>query len=204
MRILQPFQQAGGYPGAVMSVEVERPTVGFGSLVKQVDKAQPVAGDAVSGLEQQLAKIRIPTRSEIYQLNDTGKDGDEIAKNGTFSAELPISAAVDGMYTYHFRFAYPAGSCTAHRELKHSLYVAVKVSPEASNVVVGTATASGGGKLYPVKMTPRDVLGNVVGPVMRRGRSAPPLRLRQQRRGRSQQRQLPIRCWRRPGWTSSC
>jgi hypothetical protein len=171
VRILQPFNRKGGYPGARMTVEVTRPTIGFGSLVKQVDKAQPVAGDPISGLEQQLGKVRIPTRSETYDLHDSGKYGDEIARNGTFSADLPISAAVDGMYTYHFRFAYPAGSCTAHRELKHSLFVEVKVDPGASQVQVGTPTqASGGGKIYPVRMQPRDLLGNVVGP----GRKAKP------------------------------
>lgn len=164
VRVLQPFQRAGGYPDARMTVEVTRPTVGFGSLVRQVDKVQPVAGDPIGGLEQQLGQIRIPTRSETYDLNDTGKFGDEIARNGTFSAELPISAAVDGMYTYHFRLAYPAGSCTAHRELKHTLFVAVKVSPEASHVEAGNPVATSGGKVYPVRMQPQDVLGNRVGP----------------------------------------
>lgn len=165
VRILPSFNKAGGYPGARMTVSVERPTVGLGSLVKKVEKGvQPVAGDGVSPLEQQLTKIRIPTRKEVYDLNDDGKYGDELPKNGTFSADLPISAAVDGMYTYHYVFEYPAGSCKARRELKQSLFVAIKVAPEASQVEIGTPVQTGGGKLYPVRMRPRDLLGNVVGP----------------------------------------
>jgi len=164
VRVLQPYQRAGGYPGAKMTVEVERPTIGLGSLVQQLDRVQPVQGDPVGALELQLGPIPIPTRHDLYDLNDLGKYGDLHPHNGTFSADLPISAAVDGMYTYHYRFEYPAGTCTAHRELKQSLYVGVKVSPEASQVNIGSPTSVPGGKIYPVHILPRDVLGNVVGP----------------------------------------
>jgi hypothetical protein len=104
-------------------------------------------------------------------LNDEGRNGDQFAHNGTFSAELPISAAVDGMYTFHYVFEYPAGSCRARRELKQSLFVALKVSPEASQVQVGSPVAGSGGRVYPVRMRPQDALGNVAGP----GRSPRPV-----------------------------
>lgn len=168
VKILPSFQRAGGYPGSRMTVEVERPTVGLGSIVKRLQPTEPVGGDPVSSLEQQIGKVSIPTRRDVFDLNDQGKSGDTDAFNGTFSANLPISAAVDGMYTFHYRFEYPAGPCRARRELKQSLYVVVKVSPDHSSVQVGEPKPDGKTQVYPVSMTPRDALGNVVGP----GRSA--------------------------------
>lgn len=168
VKILPSFQRAGGYPGSRMTVEIERPTLGLGGLVKRLEPTQPVGNDPVSSLEQQVGKVSIPTRRDTFELNDQGKGGDAHASNGTFSADLPLSAAVDGMYTFHYRFQYPAGGCTAFRELKQSLYVAVKVSPSHSGVQVGDPTRDGKTQVYPVSMTPRDALGNVVGP----GRSA--------------------------------
>jgi hypothetical protein len=147
-----------------MTVEIERPTVGLGSIVKRLEAAQPVQSDPVSSLEQQVGKVAIPTRRDVFELNDQGRSGDAHAYNGTFSADLPLSAAVDGMYTFHYRFEYPAGPCRARRELKQSLYVTVKVSPQDSSVVVGQPRQEGSTKVYPVSMSPRDALGNVVGP----------------------------------------
>ena len=164
VRILPPFHRAGGYPGSRMTVEIERPTVGLGSLVKRVERTGSVKDDPVSSLELQLGKLQIPTRRDVYELNDQGRDGDVHPLNGTFSADLPISAAVDGMYTYHYRFDYPAGSCKAHRELKQTLFVEVKVSPNDSRIEVGAPEQVSGAKLYPVRILPRDALGNVVGP----------------------------------------
>ncbi len=164
VRILPPFHRAGGYPGSKMTVEVERPTVGLGSLVKRTDRPGSVKDDPVSSLELQLGKLQIPTRRDVYELNDIGEKGDEHPLNGTFSADLPINAAVDGMYTYHYRFDYPAGSCRAHRELKQTLFVDLKVSPKDSKMEIGTPKQVERGKLFPVSMVPRDALGNVVGP----------------------------------------
>ena len=164
VKILPSFQRKGGYPGSRMTVEVERPTVGLGSIVKRLEPTQPLRDDPVSSLEAQVGKVSIPTRRDIYELNDQGRNGDEHAYNGTFSADLPISAAVDGMYTFHYRFEYPAGPCRARRELKQSLYVVVKVSPQHSRVVIGEPRQEGSTKVYPVSMTPTDALGNVVGP----------------------------------------
>lgn len=164
VRILPPFQRLGGYPGSKMTVEVERPTAGLGGLVKRTTRSATVKADPVGSLERQLGAMKIATRKDVYELNDFGKDGDEHALNGTFSADLPISAAVDGMYTYHFRFDYPVAGCMAHRELKQSLFVDVKVNPERSKVTVGDPKASGRDRVYPVAVAPQDALGNVIGP----------------------------------------
>lgn len=164
VKILPSLQRAGGYPGSRMTVEIERPTVGLGSIVKRLEPTQPVAYDPVSSLEQQVGRVSIPTRRDVFELNDQGKSGDAHAFNGTFSADLPLSAAVDGMYTFHYRFQYPTSRCTAFRELKQSLYVAVKVSPSHSGVQVGDPKPEEKTQVYPVSMTPRDALGNVVGP----------------------------------------
>jgi hypothetical protein len=164
VRILPPFHRAGGYPGSKMTVEVERPTVGLGSLVKRAQGGGSVKDDPVSSLELQLGKLQIPTRRDVYELNDQGINGDVHRLNGTFSADLPISAAVDGMYTYYFRFEYPAGSCRAHRELKQTLFVNVNVNPKHSKLDVASPQPVDGGKVYPVSILPRDALGNVVGP----------------------------------------
>jgi hypothetical protein len=164
VKILPSFQRVGGYPGSRMTVEIERPTVGLGSIVKRLQPTEPVANDPVSSLELQVGNASIPTRRDTFELNDQGKNGDLHAFNGTFSAALPLSAAVDGMYTLHYRFQYPTGGCTAFRELKQSLYVAIKVSPQDSGVVVGQPKEDGNTKVYPVSMSPSDALGNVVGP----------------------------------------
>lgn len=164
VRILPSFHRRGGYPGSKMTVEVERPTIGLGGVVKRVERSGTVKDDPVSSLELQLDRAQIPTRRDTYELNDLGKDGDVHALNGTFSADLPINAAVDGMYTYHYRFDYPAGACMAHRELKQTLFVAVRVSPKDSKLEVGPPRQEGRDKLYSISMTPQDALGNVVGP----------------------------------------
>jgi hypothetical protein len=164
VRILPSVLRAGGYPGGQMTVEVQRPTVGLGGLVKQNAPVEPVQGDAIDLLHVELDRLQIPTVSEVYALNDDGKLGDLHPRNGTYGAELPIHLAVDGMYTLHYRFEYPAGSCQARRELKQTLFVAVDVSPEHSQVDVGQPIPAGPDKIYPVRIRPRDALGNVVGP----------------------------------------
>jgi len=171
VRVLTPFQRKGGYPNAKMTVEVERPLAGLGGLVKERGKPEDVKGDALDSLELQLDRIKIPTKKEIYALNDLGREGDLHAGNGTFSAALPIQAAVDGMYTLHYRLENPQGPCTTKRELKHTLFVAVRVSPEHSKVSVGEPVRGQTGSVYPVRMTPQDALGNIVGP----GRAAKPV-----------------------------
>ncbi len=168
VRILPSVQREGGYPDARMTVEVERPKAGLGGLVKRRERVATVKGDAVDSVELQLGQLNIATIKEIYKLNDRGENGDIHPLNGTYSADLPISAAVDGMYTFHYRFDYKVGSCQARRELKQSLYVDVRVSPAHSDLVVGDPRPTQGGKRYPLTLRPQDSLGNVVGP----GRSA--------------------------------
>jgi len=171
VRILAPFHRAGGYPGATMTVEVERPLAGLGGLVPQRGRPEEIYGDPVDTVELELGRMDIPTKKEIYYLNDRGENGDEHKANGTFSAVLPINAAVDGMYTLHYRFEAPQAQCTTRRELKQTLFVAVRVSPEHSNVKVGDPIGERGTQIFPVRMTPQDALGNIVGP----GRSADPV-----------------------------
>lgn len=164
VRILAPNQRRGGYPGSQMTVEVQRPTVGLGSLSYN-------PGDRAD-YPRSPAAPTIRTVSETFTIADNGRKGDQYARNGTFSAELPISAAVDGLYTMHFRFNYPTGSgCVARRELKQTLYVDVAVDQHSSRVVMGepltTKTAQGMSQV-PVHLRPQDALGNVLGS----GRSA--------------------------------
>ena len=164
VRILPPFQRAGGYPGGRMTVEVERPTRGLGRLAPRGGRTDGIEGDPVDAVERQLEEIDIPTTREVFPLNDDGKEGDENAGNGTYSARLPLSYAVDGMYTFHYRFEYPAGSCTTRRELKQTLFVDVRTSPTHSEVAVGDPRQEGRGRVYPVRIRPQDALGNIVGP----------------------------------------
>ncbi len=170
VRILPSFLRKGGYPGGKMTVEVERPTRGLGALVKYTKGSEESRGDPVSALEREVGSIQIPTKSEMYTLNDEGEKGDVHPRNGTYSADLPISAAVDGMYTFHYRFEYPVGNCVARREFKHSLFVEVQVDPHHSEVEVGNPEKSKAAQVYPVRIRPQDALGNVVGP----GRSPRP------------------------------
>lgn len=164
VRILPSFLRAGGYPGGRMTVEVERPLRGLGGLVERGGRTDGFEGDPIDRVEEQLGRIQIPTTKDVFDLNDAGRDGDVHPGNGTFSARLPISYAVDGMYTFHYRFEYPAGSCTARRELKQTLFVDVDTSPPHSQTEIGQPTVARGGRVYPVRIRPQDALGNVVGP----------------------------------------
>ncbi len=165
VRILPSFYRAGGYPGAKATVTVKRPIRGLGGLVPKVS-GEPYSfkEDPIHPVEQALHEIRIETTKDVFELNDDGKNGDEHPGNGTYSADLPISAAVDGMYTFHYIFEYPSATCTTRRELKQSLFVAVKVSPPHSQVDVGEPKRTRDGKVFPVRIRPQDALGNIVGP----------------------------------------
>ncbi|HEX2253321.1 MAG TPA: vWA domain-containing protein [Thermoanaerobaculia bacterium] len=164
VRILPSFLRPGGYPGARMTVEVERPLRGLGGMVERGGRSEGVEGDPVNLVETQLGKLDIPTTKEIYRLNDSGEQGDENPHNGAYTLELPLDYAVDGMYTFHYRFEYPADSCTTRRELKQTLYVDVDTSPAHSEVQIGTPIQGSGATVYPVRIRPQDALGNVVGP----------------------------------------
>jgi hypothetical protein len=108
--------------------------------------------------------MTIPTSKVVYPLNDRGENGDLYATNGVFSADLPISAGLDGMYTLHYTFEYPVGTCTARRELKQSLFIDVKISPNDSNIVIDQPQSGQNGMIYPVGLKPTDALGNPIGP----------------------------------------
>lgn len=164
VRILPSFLRAGGYPGGRMTVEIESPTRGLGGLTPRGGKTDGVEGDPIDAAERFLEEIAIPTTREVFELNDDGKEGDEHPQNGTYMTRLPLSYAVDGMYTFHYRFEYPAGACTTRRELKHTLFVDVEVSPAHSEVSIGDPVSVEKGRVYPVRMRPQDALGNVVGP----------------------------------------
>lgn len=164
VRILPSYLRAGGYPGGRMTVEVERPLRGLGSVVDRGGRAEPYQGDPVDRVEERLGEVRIPTTKDVFVLNDDGEEGDEHPGNGTFSARLPLHYAVDGMYTFHYRFEYPSGSCTTRRELKQTLFVDVDTSPPHSKVEVGEPVPARSGQVFPVRIRPEDALGNVVGP----------------------------------------
>ncbi len=172
VRILPSFNRAGGYAGATVTVEVQRPTAGLGAMIQsRYKKSKTTSGDPLDAREVALQRQTVPTVTEQYTLNDAGVNGDLYAGNGYFSAVLPISAAVDGMYTYRFILDQP-GPNAVHRELVQTLFVDVKVDPAMSDVQVGsgvpTSIPSQGGPSpavrYDVTIRPRDALGNVWGP----------------------------------------
>ncbi|MEM8933630.1 MAG: vWA domain-containing protein, partial [Acidobacteriota bacterium] len=164
VRILPSFARRGGYPGGRMTVHVERPTKGLGGMVPRAEDIASTRDDPINFVEAQLGKMTIPTTRDVYELNDSGENGDLHANNGTYMAHLPINAAVDGMYTFHYIFDYPVGQCMARRELKQSVYVDVRVSPPHSNVRIGEPRQTRGATIVPVTLLPTDALGNVVGP----------------------------------------
>ncbi|MEM9555216.1 MAG: vWA domain-containing protein [Acidobacteriota bacterium] len=157
VRIMAPYQRAGGYPGGVMTVEVERPMVSLADWMRQ----NPVPTSPDDPRYGQEIPKQIPTVKEVFALNDDGREGDLYPKNGTFSAKLPISAAVDGLYTLHYRFDYPVDSCMARRELKQTVFVGVDVQAASSRLeLVRKRALSEGRTEVLVELDPRDVLGN--------------------------------------------
>jgi hypothetical protein len=171
MTILPSFNRKGGYDTVNVRVEIERPLVGIGSTLgkEKLHEERDAAGEILSARAATLADLRvdeggpfIPTETKVFPLYDDGTHGDLHAGNGTWSANLPDLARVDGMYQLHFIFEGTVGSCTTRREMFQSLFVEVAVDPRASGVQVGQPNPTTGIRM--VSVTPQDKLGNLWGP----------------------------------------
>lgn len=159
---------AGGYDSVDARVEIERPLVGLGTLIARAGLREPMRiGEELVGaraatliaLGEGGGKV-VPTTTEVYPLYDDGTNGDQVAGNAYWSAQLPSVATADGMYRYRFILDLEKDGCTTRRELAQSVWVEIGVDPQASGVTV----EPGPDGRYTVTLTPRDRLGNLWGP----------------------------------------
>ncbi|MCB0582216.1 MAG: VWA domain-containing protein [Phaeodactylibacter sp.] len=112
--------------------------------------------------------IPYPGRSEpvIVQLYDDGTHGDQEAEDGLYTARF---AGLDkqGVYAFSFRASGAASDGSLFtRYLQFSKYVNVRISSSNSGlqIVEMPDQIADGWKRYKIILTPRDVLGNYLGP----------------------------------------
>ncbi len=170
---ISPFTvTAGGFDRVQARVEIERPLLGLGTLLARTGLAKEVRigeerldprAATLLALEQARRGPVIPTTTETYPLFDDGTNGDLVAGNNYFSAQLPRAASADGMYRYRYILDLEKNGCTTRRELTQSVFVEVGVDPTASGVQA-TPHQPGAAGGYDVTLTPRDRLGNLWGP----------------------------------------
>ncbi len=173
VRIAPLSNVRGGYDRVDARVEITRPLSGIGTLIGRgrLRKARKIGGELLDpraatllALQEEGGGQLIPTVTEVYPLRDDGKGGDLVADNLYWSAQLPKLADVDGMYQYRFIVELEKNSCTTRRELLQSVFVEVRVDPEASDIRADPGAVTDAGQTYSVSLTPRDRLGNLWGP----------------------------------------
>ncbi len=174
VRVLPSFVPAGGWDRVDARVEIERPLIGFNTLItrhrgkadpreRKPDSEDPRARVLVA-LEESRGGPFIPTHTETFPLFDDGTNGDLVANNAYWSAQLSDLTTADGMYRYRFVLDFEKNGCTTRRELAQSVFVEVGVDPQASDVSVAPAQpAPGGRSRYDVRIVPRDARGNLWG-----------------------------------------
>ncbi len=167
VRISPMTVPAGGYDRVDARVEIERPLIGLGTLIARAGLRRPtrIGEEMIDGRAATLMALgaggtAVPTATDVYPLFDDGTNGDQVAGNAYWSAQLPGVAAADGMYRYRFILDLEKDGCTTRRELAQSVWVEIGVDPQASGVKVEPGPNGG----HVVTLTPRDPLGNLWGP----------------------------------------
>ena len=175
---------AGDQPvtGASVAATVEGPGDGAGNWyaankvskeeLAQVDPV--VSGEALSDVQRKaifLADIRGVAYPAMLApiglpLLDDGAAPDAVAGDGIYSGRFAAALASEGTYTFHVRASGAApGGGRFHREEKTDRYVAVAVS---SDHILSSVKVLDPGveklRRYAVIVTPKDALGNHLGP----------------------------------------
>jgi hypothetical protein len=166
-RMLPSYIPAGGFDSVNARVEVTYPRVGLGTLITQHWKpdSQTASGEIVGPRALTAEKLPLQLSKATFPLNDDGMHGDLHPRNGNWTAKLTGLGATDGPYTLHYIFDLTKNGCTTRRELTHSTYVDVQVSPPASELrVVDQRPQPDGGLRTVVTLRPIDDFGNLWGP----------------------------------------
>ncbi len=184
---------ADGTPltGARVTAEVSRPANGLGNWFAAHAVTPDELGQVPQERDGELLsrpqrKVRFLTRvrptplpgrhePETVTLNDQGRDGDRQAGDGIYAARYAKTPR-EGTYVFHLRAtnvratdAVPAGGPFFERERVIHRYFTVRPTAEATTVRVERVPGGGDGgdergRRFRVRVSPRDRLGNHLGP----------------------------------------
>lgn len=173
-RVTAPYRPMDEFDQVEAKVTVIRPLVGSGNLLAEFGLGQEaeIAGDIIDPRSARLKQIQeeadtplIPTITETFSLNDEGMNGDRYANNNYWSTQLMDLATVEGVYHFHFEFVFMEGGETIQQETSHSIYVEVKIDPDATRAdVLPLDPGADGRNRTQFVFTPMDKLGNLLGP----------------------------------------
>lgn len=164
--------------GAVVKVDVIRPRIGMGSFVSSAKVLVPsdlklveknaVMSTAVKKLMIMSGqRMSLPVTTETVMLNDDGRNGDEIAGDGRYSAYFN-NTSLDGVYYFRFIAASPSQrvSTALSREKLISVPISAVIYPTTSipNIKVREYRPDTKETYIKFLVTPRDRFNNKIGP----------------------------------------
>jgi hypothetical protein len=165
---------SGEHVHAKVTMEVEVPGDGTGNILtgSGLRESRDVNGDALdarsstlTALEDERGGPLVASTTRSFELFDDGEHEDgAMEPDGIFGNPLADLTVTEGNYTFRAVAEFVDG-CTASRETFWSAQVEVGIDPgrtTASTTVLGTA--SDGRRHVRVTVTPRDALGNHLGP----------------------------------------
>jgi hypothetical protein len=159
-----PYLPKGGFTSAKASVRIEYPLKSTGQqVIDHGCSPDTRQGDSISSRENAVSPGDIPTAVMEVALNDDGVNGDSVAHNFQWSAEVPSLGEVDGIYAlrYAVDFTYTDASgrsCTQHREAFDTVTMEPELDANAS-VISNSTTPTG----RTITFTPQDEFGNPLG-----------------------------------------
>lgn len=164
-----------------IGIQISRPQVGLGnwfarypiplSTLKQVP--QKKGQEKLSGLHRkaiyltQNSQIPLPqrTRPEFVQMVDDQSQGDATANDGVYTARFKDTRQ-QGTYVFYVQATgTTAAGIAFKREKVIEKYVTIKVDPSSVAVeAVLRPAAAHDDKIYEIRITPKDKMGNYLGP----------------------------------------
>ncbi|MGD8799088.1 MAG: VWA domain-containing protein [Desulfobacterales bacterium] len=164
-----------------IGIQISRPQQGLGnwfarypiplSTLKQVPQEQ--GQEKLSGLHRkaiyltQNSQIPLPQRTppEWVQMVDDQSQGDATDNDGVYTARF-IDTRQQGTYVFYVQATgTTAAGIPFKREKVIEKYVAIKVDPSSVAVeAVRRPAAAQDDKAYEIRITPKDVMGNYLGP----------------------------------------
>jgi trypsin-like peptidase/VWA domain-containing protein len=169
------LRQPSGFTvhGGVMA-DIEIPQEGTGNILAQEGLGGPgeLDGDTIDARANTLIALErergplVPTSIHSFELFD---DGDlngtgSLEPDGVYGRPLEDLMRFEGNYTFHAKATY-GEECTGTREATWTLYVAVGIDPDHTDVKTETISTLPDGRQHVcVTFTPRDRYGNYLGP----------------------------------------
>ncbi len=168
------MEPSGAQVPASVTVEVTTPGEGTGNILTKngLGQSRQVDGDQLEprssmliALEQERGHALIPTTTQTFSLFDDGEHEDgAMEPDGIFGNPLNDLTRFEGNYTFHARATFGSG-CTTSRETSWSVYIAVGIDPNNTEVKTEViATQPDGRQQIRITFTPRDRYGNYLGP----------------------------------------